>query len=467
MSQVSNTTDRIDRRLPRVLQIAFACDPDDSMETRIGWYRARLAAQQLDVTVLTGPNSDISKLNQTAKAIGLEDRLHFHQVEYSWRSKLLSQSATTYYLGLHAWHKRAYQQAKQLHNNKPFDLVHQTTYCGYREPGYGWKLGAPFIWGPVGGTQSFPREYLSQLSIKAAWIEVCRNAINAWQLRYSRRVRKTISHSSKVVAATQQAHDDLLRTQGIKTDIQIETALDFLPMETRASRNLNKPIRLLWAGRLKAWKSLPLLLKALANLPKEVPFELRILGQGDQEIAWKRQAHKLLAAKEANGCQVQWLGWPEYRETLQQYAWADAFVFTSMRDTSGTGLHEALAFGTPIIGMDHQGAADIMTDECALKIPVTSPADSIYAIQQSIKLLSNDPELWNRLSAGALREAQSCTWDSQAETMHQWYAEVLAQSASFASNQSMATHSSESTSSVVDWKSISSVNQSNSQMIPS
>ncbi len=467
MSQASITTDKIDRQLPRVLQIAFACDPDTSMETRIGWHRARLAALQHDVSILTGPCSNIKKLNQKAKAIGLEDRLHFHKVDHSWWSNLLSQSATTYYLGLHAWHKRAYQEAKQLHKDHPFDLVHQTTYCGYREPGYGWKLGIPFIWGPVGGTQSFPRNYLSQLSIKAAWIELCRNAINAWQLRYSRRVSNAISHSSKVISATQQAHDDLLIAKGIKTDIQIETALDFLPIDTRTARDPDKPIRLLWAGRLKAWKTLPLLLKALANLSKEVPFELRILGQGDQESAWKRQARHLLADKEANGCLVKWLGWPDYRETLEQYAWADAFVFTSMRDTSGTGLHEALAYGTPIIGMNHQGAADIMTDECALKIPVTSPADSIQAIQQSIELLSNDPELWNRLSAGALRESQNCTWDAQAESMHQWYSDVLSQSASFVTDQSMTTHDSESTSSVMDWKSMSSVNQSNSQMLSS
>ncbi len=463
MSQAVATADSSVKQYPRILQVAFACDPETSMETRIGWQRARLAAEHSDLTVLVGPNSNTKQLNLKAKEIGLANQLRFHQVDHSLKSKLLSQTATTYYLGLHAWHKSVYRVAKQLHKEQPFDLVHQTTYCGYREPGYGWKLGVPFIWGPVGGTQSFPSKYLSQLTPKAAWIEVCRNAINAWQLRYSRRVKKAISKSTNVISATQQAHDDLLRTQGIRTPVQIETALDFLPRCERSTRDTTQPIRILWAGRLKAWKCLPLLLKALAELPEETKFELRILGQGDQEQTWKRLARKLDLDSAKSGNRIEWLGWPEYRDTLKHYAWADAFVFTSMRDTSGTGLLEALAYGTPIIGVNHQGAADIMTDDCALKIDVESPQETITQIQQSIIRLSTELELWKRLSTGAIERSKQYTWDMQAESMREWYSEAL----SSLPSQATIHSSSEAESANKNWQTLPSVKQSNSQVLSS
>ena len=65
-----------------------------------------------------------------------------------------------------------------------------------------------------------------------------------------------------------------------------------------------------------------------------------------------------------------------HEEALRQYAKADVFAFTSLRDTTGGVIAEALAAGLPVICMDHQVAHDVVTEDCGIKIPVTTPEEA-------------------------------------------------------------------------------------------
>lgn len=404
------------------------------METRIGWNRAVHAARQHEVTVLHGNPQHADTLASEAAELGLSDRLRFVAIERCWMSRLFNRTATTYYLGYRAWHACALETARELHAETPFDLVHQTTFCGFREPGDGWRLGPPFVWGPVGGTQAFPTAYLGQLGPRGAWIELCRNAINAWQLRFSRRVRNATRAASVLIAATEKAADDIRRTSGRRVPVQLETGLVQSVGPPREPRRADEPLKVLWAGRLRAWKTLPLLLKALPLLPEDIDWRLRVLGVGACEKGWKRTAEKLGIAD-----RIEWVGWPDYEQTLPHYRWADAFAFTSMRDTSGTGLLEALAAGTPIVAVDHQGAADILSSRCGLPVPVGRPRDTITGFSTALTTLARDPELWKRLSEGARAEATNHLWECQSETLLDWYGEAMRRAADTASARLAAT----------------------------
>lgn len=410
-----------------VLQIAFVCHPEQSMETRIGWRRAIQAAKRHNVTVLHGRAADNELLTAEASRLGLAERLRFVPVERCLLGSMLNRSSTTYYLGYRLWHKCALKTARRLQQEQRFDLVHQTTYCGFREPGDGWRLGVPFVWGPVGGTQAFPTAYLRQLSLQSAWIEVCRNVINAWQLRLSGRVRRASRRAAVLIAATEKASGDLHRLSRRRVPVKLETALDRPVTPARAPRSAGESFNILWAGRLRAWKTMPLLLKALPLLPPDVPWRLRVLGVGNCENRWKRLAEQLGIAD-----RIEWLGWPEYRQTLPHYRWADAFAFTSMRDTSGTGLLEALAAGTPIVGVNHQGAADIMTNNCAVPVPVGRPIDTINGFAMGLTRLARDPSEWHRLSEGARARAVHLHWDEQTDALLGWYATAMQDSAATA-----------------------------------
>jgi hypothetical protein len=144
-----------------------------------------------------------------------------------------------------------------------------------------------------------------------------------------------------------------------------------------------------------------------------------VLGVGGCERRWRRLAERLGIASS-----IEWCGWGNYSQVLPHYQWADVFAFTSLRDTSGAGLLDALAAGVPIVGVDHQGAADIMTDQCAIRVPVSGPAATIAGFRDAIVSLAHDGELLERLSRGALVRSREFHWDRQGEMMNRVYRQV-------------------------------------------
>ena len=391
---------------PRVLIVAFACHPDVNMETRIGWNRAIASSRDYDTTVVHSAEYSSAELASKAASLGIPAATIKFVAVRSWMIWMPLPCDAFYWVGYRVWHDAALKVAASIHENQPFQLVHLVSYCGYREPGQWWKLGIPFIWGPVGGTQNFPGGFLRKLSFGSSIREAIRNCMNDWQLCHSGRVRLAAQKAHTVFAASSQAQNDMLRGTGVSCTRLLETGV--LPITTRPCRQLDtaRPFRILWSGRLREWKALPLLFEALAALPPDVKFELRVMGVGTSEKRWRKIAERLKVSEH-----VQWIGWPSYNDGLMQYSWADAFAFTSLRDTSGTGLLESLAAGTPIIGLNHQGARDIMTQKCGIAVSVESPRLAIDGFKAALTQLARDPELWHRLSEGAVDRACSFSWD--------------------------------------------------------
>lgn len=405
---------------PRVLQASFACDPTASMESRLSWHRAVESAKEFDTWVICQP------LKHDALGRDLPPRPHIDGLticEVPPAYPRLANTPGLFYTAYHAYQKRVLEKACQLHAQAPFDLTHQVSFCGFREPGYLWKLDAKFIWGPVGGTQNYPAKYLTQLSLKAAVSELARSCLNRWHLQCRRRVRDAATKASYVFAANSTAKRDLRRFHSVDAELQLETGIEKLPDWNLRSRRASDPLRILWSGRLCHWKSLPLLLRSLDRTSLQVPFELRILGHGPAEESCKRLVDQL-------GIQdsVAFVDWPVYEQQLQHYEWADVFAFSSLRDTSGTGLIEALANGCPLVAVDHQGAKDIMTDECGIRIPVETPANTISAFANAFTRLARSPKTLSHLSHGARRRAERYLWSGLGKRMRQVYHQVIGDS---------------------------------------
>jgi len=229
-----------------------------------------------------------------------------------------------------------------------------------------------------------------------------------------------MQRSVAVVAATSDAQLALKQGFGISAEIELETGIDHSIASPRQLRASDAPFRILWAGRLRAWKGLPILLHAIANLPKSLPIEVRVLGDGSSKKGWQQLAQRLGIAE-----RIEWIPWPSYRETLPYYNWADAFAFTSLRDTSGTGLLEALAAGCPIIGMNHQGAFDIMTDRCAVRIQPTEWLATVNGFRDGIEALARDAGKHLSLSHGASERARDFEWRTRSSCFPSIYRNVL------------------------------------------
>ena len=163
----------------KVLVSAYACSPSRGSEPGVGWGFVAELSKHHDLWVIVEEDEFRDELLRFIEGYpGYGNSLRFifvKRYQIKWLEKIWPPS---YYWTYAHWHRRAYKVANQLQSEVSFDVVHQLTMVGFREPGYLWKLGIPFVWGPVGGMGYFPYRFLSSVGLKGAIYYAAYNCIN-------------------------------------------------------------------------------------------------------------------------------------------------------------------------------------------------------------------------------------------------------------------------------------------------
>lgn len=405
---------------PKVLLLAYSCAPNRGSEPGVGWNWAIESAKRFDTWVISREGEFANEIRRYLAKQGGIPGLHFIFVPRNSLAPHFNRIRSFKYLFYNHWQRRAFLVAQRLHRQISFDLIHQVTFSGYREPGYMWKLEPPFVWGPIGGTQNFPWRFFCEAGLPGAFTEGSRNMLNYMQIRLSSRVRHAAHRAAIILTANSTNQRDFARIQHIKSALMLETGIRSVASSPRDRDPRRHELRILWSGNLSPRKGLPLLFKALALLDHGVRYRLRVLGKGRLQRQWQKMAQRMDLARN-----ISWMGWLPHPHALAQYGWADVFVFTSLRDTSGNTVLEALAAGLPVICLDHQGTQDIVTEKCGIKVPVTVPGEVIARLSEAIENLAQDRRLWKRLSTGARQRAREYLWSRQGERMAVVYRRII------------------------------------------
>ncbi len=128
----------------------------------MGWNRALQAARFFPTWVICDEALNRAPIERYLANHGQIENLNFVFVPPSRWETRLRKLPGTFYPSYNMWHRRAFRIAQRLHEELQFDTIHQLNLCGFREPGYLWKLDAPFIWGPIGGGQNYPWRFLQR-----------------------------------------------------------------------------------------------------------------------------------------------------------------------------------------------------------------------------------------------------------------------------------------------------------------
>ncbi len=407
-------------RRPRVLLSAYSCCPNWGSEPGVGWARATEIARYCDVWVLTNKNGMQPRIEAYLDEHGSIPNLEFVYVARQKWELAIAQKPFLKYVAYRSWLRRAFSVAQRLHAQVGFDITHHVTFNGFREPSYLYKLGIPFVWGPVGGAQNYPWRFLLGAGLSGAVCEATRSALSLIQLHTSPRVRAAARSAEAVFAANPETRHKLRHVLGVDSILMNDVGAATVSGEPRRPRGDSDALRILWAGNLATWKALELLIEALALLPADVSYELHVIGEGPRGEEWQR-----LAERKGISRKVRWCGRVPHTEALEQFRWADVLAFTSLRDTTGTVVLEAFAAGTPIICLDHQGVGAIVTPESGIKIHVTNRRDVARGLCNAIALLQRDPRLCQTLGDGARRRAAEYQWSLQARRIVEEYNRIL------------------------------------------
>lgn len=404
---------------PRLLLLAYACSPNRGSEPGTGWNRALQAARDFETWVITEGDEYGTAIRAHLEQHGPLPGLHFVYVRKSPLVRLLRYRLGMYYTALRLWHRDAFEVARRLHKELQFDLVHQVNFMTYREPGYLWQLDAPFVWGPWGGVQNYPWRFLHLAGWCGALKESARSVLNTLQLRLGRRARTAAQRAALVMCSNTFNQQCFAKAHGIAPHVVAGNGIARL-LGRAQQRDNSETLRLLWVGRLEDLKALPLVFEALAQLPADVDYQLRVMGQGPRRAAWQRVAERLGIAD-----RVVWLPRLSMNEVYDEYRGSDLFVFTSMRETVPTVIIEALAAGLPIVYLDHQGVGEMVPEQCGVGVPVHTPRQVAADLAGAIADLANDPAERREMGDAALIHAEKYLWDRQGDEINRLLWRVL------------------------------------------
>jgi glycosyltransferase involved in cell wall biosynthesis len=401
----------------RILLTGHSCSPNSGSEAGITWNWAANLARSHDVWVIT--HAYFRPAIEAQLAREPMPRLRFVYTDrLGWWDPLRFPSKRGIQLHYHFWQRRVLQVAAELDAVHDFDLVHHVGWGTVSAPPLLWRLGKPFIWGPLGGGQVTPWRLLGSFG-RAIPSELLRT-LRVLLLRHSPAVRRAGTEAAAVFSANHET-SRFLRQAGVAAptlfaDVGVpRSLLDQAPPQ----RPLHGPFIVSWAGLLEPRKGVGLCVEVARRVTAP---GVRFLIAGDGPLA--RSARREVE-RHGLGERVTFLGQLPWAEVQALHRSAHVFLFTSIRDTLGTAALEALAAGAPVVCIDHQGVGAHLPAAAAVKVPVAGARDVAIAMARAIDTLAADRERVARMAEAGRRYIEVEAWDRRAAAMEAHYGAAL------------------------------------------
>lgn len=405
----------------KILMCSFACNPYQGSEPGMGWNFVRAVAQEYEVHVIVALEFKEQIDRYFAEHPEEKRNMSFYYIERFrclWLHRIWPPS---YYWDYRRWHRDVLALAEELEKKENFDIVHMVTLSGYREPGYLWKLGKPFIWGPIGGLTDSPWCLLPCLGLKGGLFLTARNIWNKVQKRYGSAARAAAEHAHTILTSTVSAVADIKRFWHRDSILMHEVGYEprhatFPP----TPHEPGTPLRVCWAGEHVSRKALDLLLRALPQCKEDI--EVHVLNQGKCTEGWKKLAKKMKVED-----RVMFHGRVPWEDVFRIMGSCHVFCLTSLREETSTVVFEAFRYGLPIVAPDHCGFASVINENCGIKIPIHSAAQVLSDYARHLDYLATHEEERARLSAGALARCMDYTWEAKLTELNKVYAAAMGQ----------------------------------------
>ncbi len=156
---------------------------------------------------------------------------------------------------------------------------------------------------------------------------------------------------------------------------------------------------MLFVGRLAQEKNLGLLCEAAAlTFQRDASLRLWIVGDGPYRADCLAMVRKL-----GIGDRVRFVGFVPRGEVDRYYSASDLFVFSSLTETQGLVVQEAMMYGLPAVVVGAGGVGDAVTDGLNGYVVRNDPLPFANAVLQLLR----DDQTYAQMSDAALRSVRS------------------------------------------------------------
>ena len=396
----------------KILLSAFACAPNTGSEAGGGWVYALELAKNHDVWVITDES-------RRAPIKGFLDHLpaslHFIYFRPHLFSKIQLNSKTAHLI-YQAWQMGAWRVAKALDEKHDFDVCWHLTYGVFRQPSWMWKVGKPFVFGPVGGGERAPMRLWRGMPVSEQIRELARDIVNSvsWWLPG---LGATYKNADLVIARTEDTRRIFPDWVQRKTSVQQEIGGYPARVNSDVRPGHSGYLKMLFAGRLLGWKGIHLAIRALSEfLQGGGKGDLTIIGEGPMGKHLRELAKHLGVAE-----RVTFIDRIPQNELFRRYTDFDVLLFPSLHDSGGNVVIESLSFGLPVICLDLGGPSCFVDETCGVIVPAhdASEAEIVGALATALKSIFLDPVGHRQLCQNALLRAGALTWEKQVQRVLQ------------------------------------------------
>lgn len=408
----------------KILISAYACEPFKGSEPGVGWNIVMELSKYSLLCVLTRANNK----EVIEKYL---DRNHIKNITFvyydlpNWLKKFKrgNRGVHWYY---YLWQIGVYLKAKKLQQNINFDLAHHLTFVNYWMPSFLPLLKIPFVWGPIGGADTTPDNFVKTYSLRGKIYEFGKRLVR-WIFEHDPFVRMDVKHADTTIAVTPKTKERIKKLGAKKIVILSQVGMSISEikkiekLKSNTKRN-NRTIYFISIGNLIHLKGFHISIKAFSTLYENLKnVKYIIVGSGPEHKRLKKLVNKLGVAEMVN-----FIGKLPREQVLEKLVSCDVLVHPSLHDSGAFVCSEAMAAGLPVICLDVGGPALQVTEETGFKIPAHTPEQVINDMAEAMYKLAINPELRKKMGdAGRRRVEEHFTWEMKAGFINKIYQEVL------------------------------------------
>lgn len=245
---------------------------------------------------------------------------------------------------------------------------------------------------------------------------VTKHLVNRHVVNYCRR--------AAVVIAPTLAISNLLVSLGVKQPVEVlETGVDLRELRNHKAIDIRakfgvgpRDTLLLFVGRLGKEKNLPALLAAVSPILRErSSVKVMLAGDGPQ----KRELERLALVLGIAG-QTIFAGTLGRAAVVSAYKAADVFVFSSLTETQGLVVSEALSVGLPVVAIRAFGVEQMVRHGVDGLLTHPSPQE----LGRGIQRLLDEPRLAEKFSKNGAALAESRSAEQKTRQLRQIYSRL-------------------------------------------
>lgn len=406
-------------KAPEIMLSAFACDPHMGSEPYVGWNWLKLLQKKYNVNLLTRTHH-YESLKKACADQGMRVKIYHFDLPGCAGLDHRHRVMKFYYI---LWHIFVVPFAFYVCARKNIKVIHQCTYNVIDFSGFLWLYPfAKYVWGPIGGGQC-PPEWSKSLYGTRWWKQRLRAASKIF-IKFNPYIWMIASRSKVILTANEETKARLPEIFKSKCIAMLETAKD--PELTCGFRNIQNHLSVIWVGQLESRKGLPIIFDSIRSLYKESPMlasrvKVDVIGTGPLF-----DTYNSVVLSDPILSNVKLHGSIRFERMREFYLSADVLAFTSVQDTSGNVLLEAMSYGVPIIAINHQGARSILKEGGAIVISPDSWDDVILGFSDGLRQLLTAPTQLKVMAQAALTNLkQNHTWHAKSVEIYRIYDEIL------------------------------------------